>query len=132
MLPESFFGLPVGFVNNMILLTKSLGSPKKLPGVPQEATKNCRAEILKIFLLLFWKIEVFINSFIFSLTDLNNSQLPWQFVVIGKSALISFRFQSSKNLCIILGDVHYYYGLKIFLKENSHFQLQKRRVRSSE
>ena len=52
----------------------------------------------------------------------HNSQLPWQFVVIGKSALISFRFQSSKNLCIILGDVHYYYGLKIFLKEHSNIQ----------
>jgi hypothetical protein len=33
----------------MILLTKFPGSPMKLPGSTQEATKNFRAEILTIF-----------------------------------------------------------------------------------
>ena len=46
-------GLPVDFLIKMILLTKSPGSPKKLPGSPQEATKNFRAEILTLFSLLF-------------------------------------------------------------------------------
>ena len=51
----SFFGLPVGsLINDLRLLTKSQGSPKKLPGSPQEATKKIRAEILIIFSLLFW------------------------------------------------------------------------------
>ena len=44
-LPGSFWGLPVGFLI-YCLLTKYLGSP-------QEATKKFRAEILKIFSLLF-------------------------------------------------------------------------------
>ena len=63
----AFLGLPVGFLF-MILLTKSPESPKKLPGSPQEATKNFRGEILTIFLLPFWKINVLIN--LLSLTDL--------------------------------------------------------------
>ena len=61
-LPGSFFGLLVTSLI-MVLLTRSLGSPRKLPGRPQEATKNFRAEILTLFSLLFWKINVLINSF---------------------------------------------------------------------
>jgi hypothetical protein len=33
---------------------KPIGSPKKLPGSPKEAVKTFRAEILTIFLLVFW------------------------------------------------------------------------------
>ena len=48
------FGLSGNLVNNI----KNKGGhwkPKKLPGSPQKATKNFRAEILKYFLLVFWK-----------------------------------------------------------------------------
>ena len=51
-LPGIFFGLSVGFLIYY-----------KLPGSPQEVVKKFRAEILTIFLLLFWKIDVFTNSF---------------------------------------------------------------------
>jgi hypothetical protein len=38
-----------------MILTKSPGSPKKLSGIPQEATKIFRAGILTIVWLLFCK-----------------------------------------------------------------------------
>ena len=42
----------------------------KLPGSPQEVTRYFKAEILIIFLLLFWKIDVLILTLILSLIDL--------------------------------------------------------------
>ena len=51
--PESFQSF-LGASLLMRLLTKSPGNPKKLPGSPQEATKNFRADILTIFSLLYW------------------------------------------------------------------------------
>ena len=53
----------------MVLLTKSLGGQKELPGSPQEATKNFRAEILTIFSLLFWS-KRWHQKDILKLTDL--------------------------------------------------------------
>ena len=47
----------------------SAESPKKLPRSPQEATKNFRAEILTIFLLLFW-LKRWHQKDISKLTDL--------------------------------------------------------------
>ena len=52
----------------MILLTKYPVSPKKLPVRPPGSYKDFRAEILTMFLLLFWKIDDFIYSFWLYLT----------------------------------------------------------------
>ena len=49
-LPGSFLGIPVGFLT---LLTKSPGSPKKLPGCPQEATKNLGKKSLQYLCCYF-------------------------------------------------------------------------------
>ena len=58
-------GLPWDLVSNIInkkTYRKPTGRPKKLPGSPKEAIKTVRAEFLTIFLLLFWKIDVLMNS----------------------------------------------------------------------
>ena len=55
-------GLPEDLESN-IINKKPTGSPKKLPGSPKEGIKYFRAKILKIFFLLFWNIDVLINSF---------------------------------------------------------------------
>jgi hypothetical protein len=60
-------GLPLNFLGLPCLLyylhAKSPVSPKMLQGSPKEATKKFKAEILTIFSLLFWKINVFQKSF---------------------------------------------------------------------
>ena len=48
------YNIFVGFLVKMMTLTKPPETPKKLPGSPQEATKDFRAEIFTISLLLFW------------------------------------------------------------------------------
>jgi hypothetical protein len=50
-LPE----IPIGFFY-MILLTKSPGGPKKLPGSPKEALKTFRAKFFKFFGSHFGKL----------------------------------------------------------------------------
>ena len=47
------FGLPGDLVSN-IINKEAYRNPKKLPGSSREATKKFRAEILTIFLFLFW------------------------------------------------------------------------------
>ena len=61
-LPGSFWGLLGDLVSNMIN-KKAYRKPKKDKGSPNEAMKTFRAEILTKFTLIFWKIDVFINSF---------------------------------------------------------------------
>ena len=58
-LPGSFLGLPGDLVSNMI----NKKAYRKPQGSPKEALKTFRAEILTIFLFLFWKIDILINSF---------------------------------------------------------------------
>ena len=58
------FGLP----GILILLTKSPGTPKKLPGNPQEATKN-QGRNPEIISLLFWDKLIF-HKDIMKSTDL--------------------------------------------------------------
>ena len=62
------FGLPWDLVSN-IINKEGYWKPKKLPGSPQEAAKNFRAEILKYFLLVFWMKQIF-HKDILNLTDL--------------------------------------------------------------
>ena len=65
-LPGRLLGVSGDLVCNIInkeANRKPTRSPKKLPESSQEATKNFRADILTIFLLLIWKIDVFINLF---------------------------------------------------------------------
>ena len=49
----ALFGLPGDLVSN-IINKEAYRNPKKLPGSPQEDTKNSRAETPSIFSLLFW------------------------------------------------------------------------------
>ena len=65
-LPGSFLGLPGDLVSNIIIRKPT---PKKLPGSPQEGTKNFRAEILEIISLVFWK-KLSFHKDIIKLTDL--------------------------------------------------------------
>ena len=60
--PGSFLGLPRDLVSNTII-KENTRSPKKLPGNPPDDSKNFGVENLTIFSLLFWKIDVLINSF---------------------------------------------------------------------
>jgi hypothetical protein len=54
-------GLPEDLVSNIV--KKEAYIMQEVPKSFQEAIKTFRAEILTIFLLLFWKINVLINSF---------------------------------------------------------------------
>ena len=55
---EDFWGFLGEVVSNMIS-----NEAQRNPESPKEAIKTCRAEILTIFSLLFWKIDVLVNSF---------------------------------------------------------------------
>jgi hypothetical protein len=66
---KNFMGLAlVHFQKYWLLISnvineKACRKNEKFPGFPKEARKKIRAEILTIFSLLFWKIDVLINSF---------------------------------------------------------------------
>ena len=64
------FGLPGDLVSN-IINKEGYWKPKKLPGSPQKATKNFRAEIQKSFTVrtVFWMKLIF-HKDILKLTDL--------------------------------------------------------------
>ena len=62
------FGLPGDLVSN-IINKEGYWKPKKLPGSPQKATKNFRAEIRKYFRWYFWMKLIF-HKDILKLTDL--------------------------------------------------------------
>ena len=63
--PEMFCSFLEDLVSN-IINKEAYRKPKKLPGSPQEATKNFRAEIIS---LLFWEKLIF-HKDIIKLTDL--------------------------------------------------------------
>ena len=66
------WGLPGDLVGNIInkeAYRKPTGSPKKLPGSPQDGTQNFRAEVLEIISLVFWK-KLSFHKDIIKLTDL--------------------------------------------------------------